>query len=90
MEKYVIVLISVALLSMIVFSIWKSRLREGAENGYDENTCITLAQKNEARINEIKSTLQDALDIQLEVRNLKIRCDGMTENISKTIEVCQK
>ncbi len=78
-----------ALLLLVAFTIWKSTKREGLEDSYNEQTCLALARNNDERIKNMKTKLQEALDIQSDVSNLKSQCNVITQNISKTIEMCK-
>ena len=84
------IFISTVLILLVGVAVWKSTKREGFEDAYNEESCLALAKKNDERITNIKKKLQGALDIQSDVSNLKTQCDVITQNISKTIEMCQK
>ena len=90
MDNLLIVAVTLVLLFVVMFTVWKSYYREGLEDSYNEQSCISLAQKNEQRIKDIQAKIKGASSILNEVENLKTQCDAMTNNISKTIEMCQK
>ena len=90
MDNLLVVAITLVLIFVVLYTVWKTYHREGLEDSYNEQTCISLAQKNEQRIKDLQQKIQGAASILTEVDNLKAQCDAITQNISKTIEMCQK
>jgi peptidoglycan hydrolase CwlO-like protein len=90
MDNLLVVAVTLVLIFVVLYTVWKSYYREGLDDSYNEQSCISLAQKNEKRIIDLQAKIKGASSILSEVDNLKAQCDAMTQNISKTIEMCQK
>jgi hypothetical protein len=62
MENSVIVILTVALGAFVLYSLWSTW--EGKRESlvtYDENTCLSLAQKNEQNIADLDKQVQAAV-----------------------------
>ena len=59
--------------------------KETYEN-YDETTCLSLAQKNEANIESLKTDVATLLALQDKVTNLETSTDSNTKQLSTLVD----
>jgi FtsZ-interacting cell division protein ZipA len=91
MDTVIIVFITVVLLGLVAVTLWNKQQKEGMEvSSYNEQTCLTLAQKNSKRIEDLEAQMKAIIVMQDEVGALKSQNDANTTNLSKTIETCKK
>ena len=91
MDNVVIVVLTVALVGLVFVTVWNKKRREGLEDvSYNEETCLTLAQKNDKGIQDLEEKIKKISKLEDMVSTAKLQCDANTTNILKLIEMCRK
>jgi len=87
MENIGLVLITIALVGLVVYSLWTSRKREGLDEPYDERTCLTLAQQNEEGMKDLEAKIKDILTMQGDVTNAKSQTEANTKQLVQLVKM---
>ena len=87
MENSVIVILIVVLGAFVLCSLWSAGKgkREGLVS-YDETTCLSLAQKNEANIADLDKQVKKLVEMQSLVDSTKIQNDSNTKSIEQIVQ----
>lgn len=78
---YILIFLLATLIALHFFTSKK----ETYEN-YDETTCLSLAQKNEANIESLKTDVATLLALQDKVTNLETSTDSNTKQLSTLVD----
>jgi len=76
-------LLIILLATLIALHFLKQK--ESYEN-YDETTCLSLAQQNEANIESLKTDVAALLALQEKVQNVQTTTDSNTKQLSTLVD----
>lgn len=77
-------LLIILLATLIALHFLKPK-KESYEN-YDETTCLSLAQQNEANIESLKTDVAALLALQDKVQNVQTATDSNTKQLSTLVD----
>lgn len=76
----------VLLLALLFYNLWK---KEGYEN-YDEQSCLTLAKKNQANLDSLKKDVDTILSLQTKVQTLQNTTDANSKQLKSLVDQVYK
>ena len=87
MENSVIVILIVGLGAFVLCSLWSTgKGKREILVSYDENTCLSLAQKNEQNIADLEGQVKKLMEMQKVVDAIKIQNDSNTQSIEQIVQ----
>jgi len=82
---YILIIVLAALIALHFFA----KPKENYEN-YDETTCLSLAQKNEANLESLKNDVDALLALQTKVQAVQTATDSNSKQLSTLVDQVYK